>query len=517
MARLSDLLEAGQPIPRRPVPGATFPGALWPRAIVTEPTWSALAVALAAGDLTLVSLWGEADAVHMALREEASGATGIATFLCPEGRFPSVGAHHAPAQRLERAACDLFGLQADGASDHRPWLDHGTLETAAPRPYPFLTAEAIADEGGVEASVLHQIPVGPVHAGIIEPGHFRFTCHGETVVRLEARLGYVHRGVEALMAGADVAAAGRLAGRASGDSTVAYALAFARAVEAASGLVLPPRAHGVRAVAAELERLANHFGDVGAICNDAAFALMLAHCGVLRERCVRAGAVAFGRRLMMDVIVPGGVAHDLEPEGITALRALVKTVRGALPALVRLYEETVSLKDRTLGTGRVSAALARQFGAGGFVGRASGRGFDARRDCPYPPYDRLPFTVPVRPDGDVDARIWIRLLEIEESLSLITRLLETLPSGPVALDPGAFAPDQAGDALREGVALVEGFRGDIFAFVRLDPAGRVARAHLRDPSWFQWPLLEAAIEGNIVADFPLCNKSFNCSYAGHDL
>jgi Ni,Fe-hydrogenase III large subunit len=178
------------------------------------------------------------------------------------------------------------------------------------------------------------------------------------------------------------------------------------------------------------------------------------------------------------------------------------------PILVALYDDTASLQDRTVGTGRLSTALAGQFAAGGFIGRASGRAFDARRTLPYPPYDALIFETPVREDGDVNARVWIRIEEVRQSLNLIDQILERLPGGAVRV----AVPDGAG----EGVALVEGFRGDVLAWVRTE-GGAVARCHLRDPSWFQWPLLEAAIEGNIVADFPLCNKSFNCSYAGVDL
>ncbi|MGZ6014913.1 MAG: hydrogenase large subunit, partial [Phenylobacterium sp.] len=343
----------------------------------------------------------------------------------------------------------------------------------------------------------------------IEPGHFRFTCSGEAVARLEARLGYVHRGLEALMAGAATGHAGRLAGRASGDSTVGYAIAFARAVEAALAVEAPPRAQWLRALMAELERLANHLGDIGAICNDAAFALMHAHCGVLRELVLRAADVAFGHRLMMDRVVPGGVAVDLTPEGSSAIRAVLDGIRARLPALITLYDETASLQDRTVGTGRLKPELAERFGAGGFVGRASGRSFDARRDAAYAPYDLLDFEVPVREEGDVNARVWVRIEEVEQSLRLIGQILARLPEGLVLT---GLAP-----ASGEGVALVEGFRGDILAWVRLDEEGRIERCRLRDPSWFQWPLLEACIEGNIVADFPLCNKSFNCSYAGHDL
>jgi Ni,Fe-hydrogenase III large subunit len=360
-----------------------------------------------------------------------------------------------------------------------------------------------------EGEGLHQIAVGPVHAGIIEPGHFRFSASGETVVRLEQRLGYVHKGLEALMAGAPLERCASLAARASGDSTVAYGLVFAHAVEAAAGAEVPERAVWLRALAAELERLANHFGDIGAICNDASFSIMHAACGWLREHTLRASHACFGHRLMMDSVVPGGMRADLAAEGPRHVAALLAAARKRFPELVRLYENTASLKDRTVGTGILSAALARQYAAGGYVGRASGRGFDARRLPAYAPYPALRFDVPVVHAGDVNARVWIRIREVEESLALVEQILERLPAGAVR---AAIAP-----AGGEGAALVEGFRGDIFAWLRLGPDGRVERCHLRDPSWFQWPLLEAAIEGNIVADFPLCNKSFNCSYAGHDL
>ncbi len=314
------------------------------------------------------------------------------------------------------------------------------------------------------------------------------------------------------MAGADLDRAAQLAGRGSGDSTVAYAVAFARASEAALGFEAPPRAHYLRALMSELERLANHFGDIGAICNDAAFALMHAHCGVLRERVLRAADAAFGHRLMRDCALPGGVSSDLDKDGIAAIGGLVDEAKRRFPALVNLYDNTASLQDRTFGTGVLRPELARSFGAGGYIGRASGRSFDARRDFAYAPYDRLKFEVPVRGEGDVNARIWIRIREVEQSLDLIGQILKRLPAGRFRV-----SLPKPGRASREGVALVEGFRGDILVWLRLGRDGTVERCHLRDPSWFQWPLLEAVIENNIVADFPLCNKSFNCSYSGHDL
>ncbi len=486
----------------------------WPRTVVDAKGWRLAADALHDGRVTLLGLWGDAAAVHMALLDEAAGDFAVLSLDCAAGRFPSIGAVHPPAIRLERAIRDLFGLEPAGAPDARPWLDHGRWGVAHPlhrapeprrgdsAPYIFLPAEG---------ENLHQIPVGPVHAGIIEPGHFRFTAGGETVVRLEQRLGYVHKGIEKLMQGADLERAAKLAGRTSGDSTVAYAIAFAQAAEAALGLKPPPRGQWLRAVMAELERLANHFGDIGAICNDASFALMQAHCAVLRERVLRAAAAGFGHRLMRDCVVPGGVGVDLAPDGMAAIRTLVEEAERRFPPLVALYDNTASLQDRTVGTGILRPELARRFGAGGYVGRASGRAFDARRTPGYAPYDQLEFAVPTRDDGDVNARVWIRIREVEQSLSLIGQMLDRLPAGEIRVPLPTIGQSA------EGAALVEGFRGDVFVWLRLGGDGKVARCHLRDPSWFQWPLLEAAIEGNIVAAFPLCNKSFNCSYSGHDL
>jgi Ni,Fe-hydrogenase III large subunit len=467
----------------------------WARSIVDRANWEQATQRLHAGAASLLGLWAEPGFAHMALLQ--SQACEVISLACDGKRFPSVGRLHPPAIRLERAIRELVGLEPEGLPDTRPWLRHGDA-------YPFLPAEGES---------LHQIPVGPVHAGIIEPGHFRFTANGETVVRLEARLGYVHKGIDALMAGASIERAAVLAARVSGDSTVAFGLAFAQAIEAALGLEAPPRAVWLRALAAELERLANHFGDFGAVCNDAAFAIMHAQCGLLREQVLRAADACFGHRLMMDRIIPGGMRCDLSGEGERLLRALVADVRRRFPDLVELYEDTASLKDRTVGTGILSSALAHQFAAGGYVGRASGRGFDARRTPGYAPYDRLQFEVPVVQAGDVNARVWIRIREIEQSTALVEQILRGLPSGAISI-PGAAS---ASSDNREGLALVEGFRGDILAWVRIGADGKIARCHLRDPSWFQWPLLEAAIEGNIVADFPLCNKSFNCSYSGHDL
>ena len=489
----------------------------WPRYEVDTAGWSAAVDALAAGEVVLSGLWSDRTSVMMALVSGAQPLNGIlvVSLPCPDKSFPSVAARHLPAVRLERTVVEMHGFTAAGASDNRPWLDHSRWGVSHPlgaalntqtagQSYPFLTAEG---------APLHQIPVGPVHAGIIEPGHFRFHANGEIVVRLEERLGYVHKGVDALMRGAAIAQAVKVSARVSGDSTVAYGWALAAAVEAASGITPPPRALAIRAVMAELERIANHLGDIGAICNDASFSLMLAHCGALRERVLRASQSVFGHRLMMDRIVPGGVTDDLDAQGAALLSALIADLRRHFPELVELYDNTASLQDRTVTTGILRPDLARLWAPGGYVGRGAGQTFDARRSIGYAPYTKLDFEVPVRKAGDVDARVWIRIEEVSQSLAIIEQLLAHLPAGPLLADTSAI--EDAAD--KEGVALVEAFRGDLFAWVRLGGNGTITAAYLRDASWFQWPLLEAVIEGNIVADFPLCNKSFNCSYSGHDL
>ena len=490
----------------------------WPRVAVGADIWRGIGEALREGKLDLLGEWGDEGAVHCALYEPATRQACLASIDASSGRVPSLAVFHGSALRLERTIQDLFELEMVGIPDHRPWLDHGrwALRTPLAEPSRVVVRSAGASDRyrflGADGPSLHQIPVGPVHAGIIEPGHFRFTASGETVVRLEERLGYTHKGIERLLYGKTIDEGARIAARVSGDSTVAYSFAYARAVETALDFHPPPRALGLRAIMAELERIANHLGDVGAICNDAAFSMMHAECGILREQTLRACAAAFGHRLMMDRVVPGGVATDLTPAGHEVLLALTQLLRRQFPELIELYDNTASLQDRTVGTGVVSAALAAEFAAPGYGGRASGRAFDARVSLPYPPYNTLPVEMAGRTEGDVDARVWVRIQEIERSTAWLEAALAALPRTPVR-----FPMADSAETSVEGTALVEGFRGDVLVYARLSPEGRLERCHLRDPSWFLWPLLEAAIEGNIVADFPLCNKSFNCSYSGQDL
>jgi Ni,Fe-hydrogenase III large subunit len=489
---------------------ATEPCRPWPRHLLADEAWRAMAASLGApGAPSLLALWADTARVH-ALLHEAGGGWLVASLGVADGRYPALSPHCPPATWFERMIRDFWGHDAEGGRDGRPWLEHGRWPVTAPLSIRPPVRQSLAEPAeflAVEGEDIHQIVLGPVHEDIVESGHFRLSALGEAVVRLEIGLGWLHKGTLALMRGKSPRAAARFAARLSGDSTVAHSLAFAHAAEAATGAEVPPRAAALRAVMAELERMANHLGDCGAIAGTAGFAILSARSCWHREAVLRAAAVAFGHRLMMDAVVPGGVSADLGPGGGEAiLRALVLLAK-ELPELVQACDSS-SLADRMVGTGVVTPALAAAFAAGGFIGRASGRGFDARRTPGYAPYDRLAFAVPVLEAGDVDARVRVRLAELGESVLLVRALLADLPEGDVAVP----LPQATG----EGIGWTEGFRGDIWHWLRLD-GGQIAAVFMRDPSWLQWPLLEAAMVGSAVADFPLCNRSFNCSHSGVDL
>lgn len=462
--------------------------------------------------LALLSFWAEPGFVHAAFLDEIENTLLLATTPVQDGRYPALSPARPGAVRFERMIRDLWSYSAEGGVDLRPWLDHGRWPVTGPnaaRPARRTLPAEQPEFLPIEGEGWHQIPVGPVHAGIIEPGHFRFTVQGEVVVRLEQRLGYTHKGTIGLMTGKSPRAAARYAARLSGDTTVAHALAFALAAEAATGATPPPRAVWLRLAMLELERIANHLGDWGFICNDAAFAYPHARCGLLREGVLRANAAAFGHRLLMDRVIPGGLAMEMLPGGTEAILGALAAVEAEMPALVSIYDSHASLQDRVVGTGFLKPALAAAFAAGGYVGRASGRGFDARIALPHAPYESLVPEAAIRTEGDVDARVRVRIAELSESIALVREALAAAPPGEIHQS----LPQKGG----EGIAVVEGFRGEIVTWMALDDGGLIRAVFPRDPSWLQWPLLEAAIEGNIVADFPLCNKSFNCSYSGVDL
>ena len=436
--------------------------------------------------------------------------------------YPDLVSHFPAAARMQRAAAELSGVVATGAQDQRAWLNHGAW---AKDHYPLLQDMRNLPEPlpgplsdyafvRVEGDGVHEIPVGPVHAGIIEPGHFRFSIVGEKVLRLEERLGYTHKGIEQRMTQLEPLQAYRLAGRVSGDTTIAYAWAYCMALEAATHTTIPSRAAWLRALMLERERIAAHLGDLGALGNDAAFAFALAQFSRLREDWVRGSKAAFGHRFMMDCVVPGGVQQDLDAAQVAPMLACCNTVEGDVRRLRGIFEAHAGLQDRFLTTGRVLPALASQLGLTGLAGRASSQSWDLRCDHPFAPYDRLTVTMATHHNGDVAARVALRFDEVLESLRLIRRMLAEMPNGPVRSDI------VLGVQGTKGAGWVEGWRGEIFVALELSGATdghRIERCHLHDPSWQNWPVLEHAILGNIVPDFPLINKSFNLSYSGQDL
>jgi Ni,Fe-hydrogenase III large subunit len=437
-------------------------------------------------------------------------------------QLPSQTPCYPGLDRLERHCHDLTGVCFTGHPDRRRWTRH---QAWAADQFPLRADFPIAGlaRGGmvpadsdypfakIQGGGVYEIPVGPVHAGIIEPGHFRFQAMGEEVLRLEERLGYVHKGIEKLAIGRDPAGLARLVGRVSGDSTVAHAWAACQAMERATSCAVPPRALWLRALMAERERVANHLGDIGAVCNDVGFAFPHVQCARLREVWQRRSHVLFGHRLMMDAIIPGGVVCDLPLAAQETLAADHEALRQAVRPLFDIIDDHPSLDDRLMTTGRLTARQARALGCTGYVAKASGLSFDLRRDGPYPPYDTLDLDVPTETDGDVASRVRIRMSEIQASLTLMACLLKTLPAGMIATP---LPPARPGAV---GLGLVEGWRGEILTFVRFGADDRIARCFPRDPSWFTWAALERLILGNIVPDFPVCNKSVNASYSGVDL
>jgi Ni,Fe-hydrogenase III large subunit len=357
---------------------------------------------------------------------------------------------------------------------------------------------------------VHEIAVGPVHAGTIEPGHFRFSVVGEKVLRLEERLGYTHKGVAKRFEAMSQKDGHRLAARLSGDSAVANSWAFCAALEGIAQTSCPARAVSLRALALEHERLANHLGDLGALGNDAGFAFGLTQFSRMKEDLLRANASVFGARYLMDYVVPGGVAADLPGHAQAILLGLYRDLEDGVLNLRSIYDEHAGIQDRFREAGRLKHDLAVRLGSIGLVGRASGIALDLRVDHPWTPYDRLPTKLVTKTAGDVAARAQLRFDEIFESLRICRLLLEDLSTGAIRVEIPFAEPDSF------GIGLTEGWRGPTMIALETGPNGTIRRCHAHDPSWQNWPLLEYAILGNIVPDFPLINKSFNLSYSGHD-
>ena len=503
-----------------------LPGAMpiWHGTVDAE-EFRSLCEQVSRGGGKLVALWGSDELARdagYALHVSLVTALGMLCLTLPlsaeRPSYPKISDLFPCANRMQRAAADMLGLHASGGNDRRKWLRHrswpnsvhplrknfdgNTVFPTETDTYPFVQ---------VTGDGVHEIPVGPVHAGTIEPGHFRFSIIGERVLRLEQRLGYTHKGIEKLAETMNLGQAAKLAGRVSGDTTVAYAWAYAQAVESVTGTTPSPRASALRAVLLELERIHNHLGDLGYLGNDVALAFGFTQFWILKEDLLRMNGELFGHRYLMDKVVPGGVDCDLDTQGCEQIRKLFKHLEHEIGVLKDIYDEHAGAQDRFLTTGRVLPDLAAELGLTGLPGRASGQAWDVRAQFPCAPYDQLDVRMATHINGDVAARVTVRFEEVLESMRLIRLILDKLPEGELRTTLGS-APENA-----LGIGWVEGWRGEILIALHTGKDNAIHRLHPHDPSWQNWPVLEHAVIGNIVPDFPLINKSFNLSYTGQDL
>jgi Ni,Fe-hydrogenase III large subunit/Ni,Fe-hydrogenase III component G len=427
---------------------------------------------------------------------------------------PSLASLSFPAGRFEREMLDLYGITPDGHPQprrlvrHQHWPEgwHPMRHDAGPpppfgstdEPYPFVT---------VEGTGVYEIPVGPIHAGLIEPGHFRFSVIGETILKLTARLWFTHKGIEKLFEGRHPDAALPLAERISGDTAVGHAHAYCLAVEEALNWPVPEQAGVLRAILLEMERLYNHIADIGALCNDVGYGILHAHALRVREQLLRINAGTTGHRLLRSGVQLGGAQASTLPTP-AQLRSIAADVR----EIVDLALASTIVHDRFTGTAVLATEQARDIGALGYVARASGIDNDARRAHPFHDLGGA-LTVPTQTDGDVLARFLLRAAEFEASVALLGELLPQARTGVFHRSQPARTPAER----RSGVGLVEGWRGTIAHRVEIAGDGTLSRAKIVDPSFFNWPALPVALTDTVVPDFPLTNKSFNLSYAGNDL
>lgn len=430
---------------------------------------------------------------------------------------PDLSPYFPVAHRLQRTLFDLLGIKTNDSEDQRPWLRHNAWPSDI---FPLRNEIKLTDRFAksddhypflrVHGEGVHEIPVGPVHAGTIEPGHFRFQVVGERILRLEERLGYTHKGIAKHFQHCSFTQGAQRAGRISGDNTVAYAWAYSMAVEHLHLGTLSPRAQWIRALLLERERMMNHLGDLGALGNDAGLSFGFTQFSILKEDMLRLNMQLFGHRYLMDLIIPGGVTTDISSRGIDAISQEIGTLQKEVYNLNRCYSEHEGLQDRFMTTGTVSSQLAKQLGLLGLSARASEVAIDWRTQFLCTPYDKIGMRTCIEKQGDVAARVSIRFQEIEESLRMMESIIKKLPNGQIHESLPKIADS------RIGLGCIEGWRGPVFFAVCNEDTDHIRWAHGHDPSWQNWLALEHAVLGNIVPDFPLINKSFNLSYSGHD-
>ncbi len=426
----------------------------------------------------------------------------------PGGSYPALTPDCPQAHWFEREIWEQWGVRPAGHPWLKPLRFHAPYGQAAPGPPP---AVGITDFFRVAGEEVHEVAVGPVHAGVIEPGHFRFQCHGEEVFHLEISLGYQHRGIERRLVGGPDRLTGHLVETLAGDSSVGHALAHAEVREALAGVRAPARAEALRGLALELERVANHVGDLGALAGDVGYLPTSSFCGRLRGDVLNLTALLCGNRFGRGLVRPGGMGYDLDPRLVATILARLAPLERDLTQAVELMWRVSSVMARFEGTGALSRETAVALGLVGPPARACGLERDVRQDFPAGIYRFAQLPVSSWDSGDVLARAQVRWQEVRRSLAFVRELLASLPAGETGQAPGPLAPG------RVAVALVEGWRGEICHLALTDRQGRFAHYKVVDPSFHNWFGLAQALRGQAIADFPLCNKSFNLSYCGHDL
>jgi Ni,Fe-hydrogenase III large subunit len=466
----------------------------------------------------VASLFGARNAeggvrLYAVLSYAENGSLGLAAADVSDS-YPSITPDCPQAHMFEREIAEQWGVVPEG----HPWLKpvrfHRSLREghdAWGRGAGEEILPCVTNFFRVEGEEVHEVAVGPIHAGVIEPGHFRFQCHGEHVFSLEISLGYQHRGVETAMTGGPGKRSIHYAETLAGDTTAGHAYAYCQAVESLCGTAVPERAHAIRAVAVELERMANHIGDLGALAGDVGYLPSASYFGRIRGDFLNMTAAICGNRFGRGIIRPGGAGFDVDD-------AIVKDILGRLDRAMKdasgaadLLFETPSVLARFENTGIVPADVCLSFGLVGPAARASGVSCDVRRNFPTGAYKRLVIQSANCDSGDVYARALVRWKEIKNSAAFVRGVLENLPAGPVMTEPGELAPESV------TVSLVEGWRGEICHVALTDARGKFERYKVVDPSFHNWPGLAMALRGQQISDFPLCNKSFNLSYCGHDL
>jgi len=464
----------------------------------------------------IVSLFAapEGDAalrVIAVVADDERGHLGAATALVAE-RFPAISALCPQASGFEREMAEQCGVVPEGHPALRPLRRHAPdHRPVAWNAVPFSAAEEGGPSVPLHGDEIHEVAVGPVHAGIIEPGHFRFQAHGEEVLSLDITLGYQHRGVESLLETLDRARAVYVAESIAGDTVIAHANAFCGALEALARCHKSARAQSIRGIALELERLANHIGDLGAMAGDVAYQPAAAFFGRLRGECLNMLMTISGNRYGRGLVRPGGVAFDIPPEMADELRKRTVHLESELRPVAELFFGAASVQGRLEGVGVVNHDACIAHGFVGPVARAAEVHRDVRHDHPYGVFRYAQIPVATAWAGDVYARALIRWVEIRRSLEFVAEQLATLPRGDARAQCGSLAPGEL------VVAIEEGWRGEVVHAVLTDERGKVRRHKVTDPSFRNWAALALAMPGNQISDFPLCNKSFNLSYAGHDL